>query len=65
MAGVSAAGDVSGRMPSVANAIAAGSSAAAMIVHGLMAELRRRQRSPGRAAAGAYGALHVAADPLV
>ena len=33
--GVSAAGDVSGRMPSVANAIAAGSSAAAMIVHGL------------------------------
>ena len=36
--GVSAAGDVSGRMPSVANAIAAGSSAAAMIVHGLATE---------------------------
>lgn len=36
--GVSAAGDVSSQMPSVANAIAAGSSAAAMIVHGLMYE---------------------------
>ncbi|MGI8807870.1 MAG: NAD(P)/FAD-dependent oxidoreductase [Acidimicrobiales bacterium] len=36
--GVSAAGDVSSQMPSVASAVAAGSSAAAMIVHGLMAE---------------------------
>ncbi len=36
--GPSAAGDVNGQMPSVANVIAAGSSAAAMIVHGLMAE---------------------------
>jgi thioredoxin reductase len=36
--GVSAAGDVSGRMPSVANAIAAGSSAAAMVVHGFATE---------------------------
>jgi len=36
--GLSAAGDVSGQMPPVANAVAAGSSAAAMIVHGLMAE---------------------------
>ncbi len=34
--GVSAAGDASGLMPSVANAVAAGSSAAAMIVHDLM-----------------------------
>ena len=34
--GVSAAGDASGQMQSVANAIAAGSSAAALIVHGLM-----------------------------
>ena len=33
--GLSAAGDLSGQMPSVANAVAAGSSAAAMIVHGL------------------------------
>ena len=33
---LSAAGDVSGQMPSVANAIAAGSTAAAMIVHSLM-----------------------------
>jgi thioredoxin reductase len=38
VAGLSAAGDVSAQMPSVANAVAAGSSAAAMIVHGLMAE---------------------------
>ena len=38
VAGLSAAGDVSVQMPSVANAIAAGSSAAAMIVHDLMAE---------------------------
>jgi thioredoxin reductase len=36
--GLSAAGDASGQMPSVANAIAAGSSAAAMLVHGLVAE---------------------------
>jgi thioredoxin reductase len=36
VAGVSAAGDTSGQMQSVANAIAAGSNAAAMIVHGLM-----------------------------
>ena len=36
--GVFAAGDVSGQMPSVANSVAAGSSAAAMIVHDLMAE---------------------------
>ena len=36
--GLFAAGDVSGQMPSVANAVAAGSTAAAMIVHGLMAE---------------------------
>ena len=34
--GLSAAGDASGQMQSVANAIAAGSVAAAMIVHGLM-----------------------------
>ena len=33
--GLFAAGDVTGRMPSVANAIAAGASAAAVIVHGL------------------------------
>ncbi len=38
MAGLSAAGDVSAQMPSVANAVAAGSSAAAAIVHGLLAE---------------------------
>ncbi len=36
VAGVSAAGDATGTMPSVANAVAAGSSAAAMIVHDLM-----------------------------
>jgi thioredoxin reductase len=36
--GLSAAGDVSSQVPSVANAVAAGSSAAAMIVHGLMSE---------------------------
>ena len=36
--GLSAAGDVSSQMPSVASAVAAGSAAAAMIVHGLMAE---------------------------
>jgi thioredoxin reductase len=37
--GLSAAGDVTPVMPSVANAVAAGSSAAAMIVHGLMDEV--------------------------
>jgi len=36
--GLSAAGDVSSPVPSVANAVAAGSSAAAMIVVGLMTE---------------------------
>jgi thioredoxin reductase len=36
--GVSAAGDVVAQMPSVANAVFAGSSAAAGIVHGLMAD---------------------------
>jgi thioredoxin reductase len=36
--GLFAAGDVSAQMPSVANAVAAGATAAAMIVHGLMAE---------------------------
>jgi thioredoxin reductase len=36
--GLLAAGDVTSQMPSVANAVAAGSSAAAMIVHSLMAE---------------------------
>jgi thioredoxin reductase len=38
VAGVSAAGDASGQMQSVANAIAAGSMAAAMIVHALMSD---------------------------
>jgi thioredoxin reductase len=37
--GLSAAGDATPHMPSVANAVAAGSSAAAMIVHGLMDDL--------------------------
>jgi len=36
--GVFAAGDLNGQMPSVANALAGGSSAAAMVVHDLMAE---------------------------
>jgi thioredoxin reductase len=36
--GLSAAGDLSGKMPSVANAVASGSSAAAMIVHDLALE---------------------------
>jgi thioredoxin reductase len=36
--GLFAAGDVSAQAPSVANAVAAGSTAAAMIVHGLMGE---------------------------
>ena len=36
--GLYAAGDLASQMPSVANSVAAGSSAAAMIVHGLMAE---------------------------
>jgi thioredoxin reductase len=35
---VSAAGDTSGQMQSVANAVAGGSTAAAMIVHGLMSD---------------------------
>ena len=47
VAGLSAAGDASGQMQSVANAIAAGSSAAAMIVHGLDGRL------PGASAARA------------
>ncbi len=37
--GLFAAGDASSQMPSVANAIAAGSSAAAMIVHSLVSEV--------------------------
>ena len=36
--GVSAAGDVSSQMPSVANAVAAGSGAAAMVVHDFVSE---------------------------
>ena len=36
VAGLSAAGDATGQMQSVANAIAAGSNAAAMVVHDLM-----------------------------
>jgi NADPH-dependent glutamate synthase beta subunit-like oxidoreductase len=36
--GLFAGGDVTSQMPSVANAVAAGSTAAAMIVHSLMAE---------------------------
>ncbi len=36
--GLSAAGDLSGQMPSVANAIAAGSNAAGTVVHSLMTE---------------------------
>lgn len=36
--GLSAAGDLSGQMPSVANAIAAGANAASMVVHSLMGE---------------------------
>ncbi|MCA1690709.1 MAG: NAD(P)/FAD-dependent oxidoreductase [Actinobacteria bacterium] len=39
--GLSAAGDVCSQMPSVANAVAAGSSAAARIVHSLMSEAYR------------------------
>ena len=49
--GVFAAGDVSAQMPSVANAIAAGSTAAAMVVHDLMAEAAGR--APAAAEAGA------------
>jgi thioredoxin reductase len=48
--GVSAAGDVSSQMPSAASAIAAGHGAAAMVVHGLMAEAH------GLAPMGAAGA---------
>jgi len=36
--GLSAAGDATGAMPSVANAVAAGATAAAFVVHGLMEE---------------------------
>jgi thioredoxin reductase len=39
MPGLFAAGDLSGQMPSVANSVAAGSTAAAMIVHELVNEL--------------------------
>lgn len=42
--GLSAAGDLSGGMPSVANAIAAGAKAAAVMVHGLAEE--RAERRP-------------------
>ena len=38
MPGVFAAGDLSGQMPSVANAVAAGSNAAAMILRDLLGE---------------------------
>jgi len=38
VAGMSAAGDIAAPMPSVANAIAAGSTAAAMLVHGAVAD---------------------------
>ncbi len=40
--GLSGAGDLSGEMPSVANAVAAGAKAAALIVHGLTEELAQR-----------------------
>lgn len=62
--GLSAAGDVAVRMPSVANAVAAGASAAAMVVHALLLEpapeaftpVSRPPHSPdaatGRGAAG-------------
>ena len=36
--GLSASGDLTGQMPSVAHAVAAGPSAAAMVVHSLMAK---------------------------
>ncbi|HEX2416023.1 MAG TPA: NAD(P)/FAD-dependent oxidoreductase [Thermoleophilaceae bacterium] len=51
--GLFAAGDASSQMPSVANAVAAGSSAAAAVVHDLMADpgqLRDEHRRPRRAA---------------
>ena len=63
--GLFAAGDVTTQMPSVASAVAAGSNAAAMIVHGLMAEAHglaashssfgapAETRRPGRLAQGA------------
>ena len=38
VSGLSAAGDLNSQMPSVANAIAAGSNAAATVVHGLMVD---------------------------
>ncbi len=43
--GLAAAGDISVQMPSVANAISAGSTAAAGIVHGLMAEAHTLARA--------------------
>ena len=46
VAGVFAAGDISVQMPSVATAVAAGSGAAAMIVHGLTAEVDDLARQP-------------------
>jgi thioredoxin reductase len=48
--GLSAAGDVTAQMQSVANAVAAGSGAAAMIVHDLMAEEHGLEESPAAAA---------------
>jgi thioredoxin reductase len=48
--GLFAAGDLTGRMPSVANAIASGSAAAAGVVHSLADELLHApQRAPARA----------------
>jgi thioredoxin reductase len=48
--GLFAAGDLTGRMPSVANAIASGSAAAAGVVHSLAGELLHApQRAPARA----------------
>ena len=46
--GLFAAGDVSAKMPSVANAIAAGSTAAAVVVHDLMSEAGDRLVSDPR-----------------
>ena len=48
VAGLSAAGDVSSQMPSVANAVAAGSTAAAMVVQGLMTDAHGAPSSPPR-----------------
>jgi thioredoxin reductase len=47
--GLSAAGDTTGQMQSVANAVAAGSGAAAMIVHDLMAEAYGLAETPAAA----------------